>query len=103
MSDPPRLCECPKECHRHHRAQHKNYMQLDQVGFHVYATAQLAQCESNIVGTDDIVEAALACDACRDRHTPAILSREPWRVIRREHPPTIADATACTEDPDDGN
>ena len=104
MADPERWCRC--QCHRHLYAEHRAHLQHDEAGFHVYRAAQDARHDAPWTATDDVVEAALACRVCQNRHCPALCSTRPTPVIRRLLPPFPPiphnDATAYT-DPEQGD
>lgn len=52
--------------------------------------------------TDDVIAAALACDACKNAHCPALLVRDTKPKSEWIDPPTPAEA-AGQGDGDDGN
>ena len=103
----PQLRYCACRCHAHLWAEHRSHLQHDEAGFHVYRAAQDARSDTPWAATDDVVEAAMACRECVDQQCPALCSTKPVPIIPRPiTPPVIPggpDATACTEDPDDGN
>jgi len=100
------VCVCG--CHVAERANARGASQIGKAPLRVWELAQRAKnVESNLIDcapeVTDVLEAAVACDACRSLHSPALLDhptprdRDTWI-----DPPRSADAVGDGEGQADG-